>query len=292
MKRRKLVGITLIVAAILLQVGYATTIGQIDTTVRTKEFKVDFEKSVIMANDASIEVESKVEPGKVDIVVSNLYPGGKFDVVSTARNKGEYDAEITDVELIEGQGEGLSSELFRSLVGYIDNQTVEDYNNYLKSTYMGRIVKIGEAIDIPLHMGMSIEETGLENETVEFKLVLQFEQVETDSGGGTNPGQGGDNNGDTDKVEPSKKPEIPKDQVIEPGMPEETQLEALQPEEPILTPNLDENSNPIPTPETTTQEVSKRDILPKTGGVTPIIIYGLGIILLGSGIAIYKKKEE
>ena len=43
-------------------------------------------------------------------------------------------------------------------------------------------------------------------------------------------------------------------------------------------------------------EISEEDVpggaLPKTGGITPMLVYGVGIALFGSGIALYRKKEE
>lgn len=288
MKRRKLVGITIIVASLLMQIGYATSAGQIGRTVSTKEMAVKFMNNPVVSHDQNIDVVTTVDEGVVNIAASNLYPGGRFSVISTIENKGEYDAVVTGIELVEKQGEGLSHELFTKLVGYQSNQSVEDYNTYLKNTYVGKAVQVGKTLDIPLVMGMAIGETGLQNQKTQFSLLIHFQQEEGTSGGGGNGGgNDSDKDPDQDTVTPDK--DVPKQEV--PILPEEMPVEegAVLPEE---VPVEAEVVLPEDIPVEEELTLPKGGLLPKTGGVTPILVYGIGIALLGSGIIIYRKKDE
>lgn len=283
MKRRKLVGITIIVTSILMQIVYATSTGQMDRTVRTKELAVEFLNNPTVTHDEHIQVRTMVDKGRIDIVADNLYPGGKFGVTSTVANKGEYDAIITGVELVEKQGEGLSHELFTTLVGYEENQSIDDYNTYLHNTYVDQVIEVGEVLNVPLVMGIPMEETGLQNQATQFSLLLQFKQREGGSSG-SNGGNETDKEPDQDKVTPDKGNNIPSNEVV--------------PEEEITLP--EDETPPVVELEMSPEEItpveevipSKGGLLPKTGGVTPMLMYGLGIVLLGSGIMIYRKKEE
>lgn len=288
MKRRKLVGITLIVVSILLQVGYATTSGQNTHMVNTEVFKVGFQDDPSIKHDAEMDVTAEVGKGIVTINVSNLYPGGQFEVIPSIKNSGELDATITQVQFVETQGEGYSHELFEALVGYSQGQTVSDYSAYLSDIYLGQVIKADDTLTIPLALGLDPKETGLQNERMQFSLVLQFSQKEIDNGGGENGGSGGGKDPSTETEEVDK-------EILEKPI--------VNPKEPIVNPNeeipLPEEEIPlveILIPEEEIDVIEKQDletsVLPKTGGITPILVYGLGIALLGSGIMIYRKKDE
>lgn len=271
MKRRKLVGITLMVASILLQVGYATTAGQNTHIVSTEVFKVQFEDNPSIKYDAYMDVTAEVEKGIVSINVSNLYPGGKFEVIPIIKNSGELDATITEVQFVETQGEGYSPELFKALVGYSKDQTVGDYSAYLSNTYLGQVIEADATLAIPLELGLDPKETGFQNERTQFSLILQFAQKETGTGGGGNEVSGEEPNQSTGVEESDKDTDT--------GIPEE-QIpvgELVVPKEEI---EVIEKQSP---------EVS---VLPKTGEIVPILVYGLGMVLLGSGIITYRKKDE
>ena len=70
--------------------------------------------------------------------------------------------------------------------------------------------------------------------------------------------------------------------------------------EPVPQPEVELPDEELPGSEATTPEedtvIAEEPVpggmLPKTGGVTPFLVYGLGLTLLGSGIAIYRKKDE
>ena len=60
MKRRKLVGITIIIASILMQISYAASVGQINRTISTKELAVKFLNNPVVSHDQNIEVFTTV----------------------------------------------------------------------------------------------------------------------------------------------------------------------------------------------------------------------------------------
>lgn len=286
MKRRKLVGITLMVASILFQVGYATTAGQNTHTVNTEVFKVGFEDRPSIKHDAYMDVTAEVEEGIVNINVSNLYPGGRFEVIPIIKNSGELDATITEVQFVEKQGEGYSHELFEAVVGYSKGQIVDDYSAYLRDTYLGQVIEADDTLVIPLALGLDPEQTGLQDERMQFSLILQFAQEEIDTGGGENEGSGGNKDPSIETEEIDK--ELPEEPILEEPI--------VNPDEDITLPEEPIPGDEIPLPEEEIEVIEKQnpkgDVLPKTGGVTPVLVYGLGIALLGSGIVIYRKKDE
>lgn len=296
MKRRKLVGITLIATSILLQVGYATSAGQITNTVSTKAFKVDFEGNPVINQAEEMDVTAQVRPGVVTITANNLYPGAKFGVTPTVKNNGEYEAKVTHVELVEKTGQASSIQLLDAMADYAGYQDAEAYNTYLSETYVGKVIGVGETLAIPIELGLKGEETGFQSTAAQFDIVVQFEQEEVDNSGGDNDSD----DGDDEDQEPSK-PEQPDESIdisdeevpIGPAPDEPVTEPAPQPE--VELPDEELPGSEATTPEEDTviaEEPVPGGMLPKTGGVTPFLVYGLGLTLLGSGIAIYRKKDE
>lgn len=289
MKRRKLVGITLIATSILLQVGYATSADQITNTVSTKAFKVDFEGNPTITQTEAIDVTAQVGAGVVTITANNLYPGAEFGVTPKVKNNGEYEAKVTHVELVEKTGQVSSLELLDAMVGYAGYQDTEAYNASLSEAYVGKVIGVGETLDIPIELGLKGEETGFQNTAAQFDVVFQFEQEEA---GSTDGGNGGN---DSDQ-EPSK-PEEPSIPDEDTDIPDEEVPVGPAPQEPVIEPT------PQPEIEVPDEELPGSEaiipeqpvpggMLPKTGGVTPFLVYGLGLALLGSGVVIYRKKDE
>lgn len=296
MKRRKLVGITLIATSILLQVGYATSAGQITNTVSTKAFKVDFEGNPVINQAEEMDVTAQVRPGVVTITANNLYPGAKFGVTPTVKNNGEYEAKVTHVELVEKTGQASSIQLLDAMADYAGYQDAEAYNTYLSETYVGKVIGVGETLAIPIELGLKGEETGFQSTAAQFDIVVQFEQEEVDNSGGDNDSD----DGDDEDQEPSK-PEQPDESI---DIPDEEVPIGPAPDEPVTEPapqpEVELPDEELPGSEATTPEedtvIAEEPVpggmLPKTGGVTPFLVYGLGLTLLGSGIAIYRKKDE
>lgn len=296
MKRRKLVGITLIATSILLQVGYATSAGQITNTVSTKAFKVDFEGNPVITQAEEMDVTAQVGSGVVTITANNLYPGAEFGVTPTVKNNGEYEAKVTHVELVEKTGQASSIQLLDAMTDYAGYQDAEAYNTYLSDTYVGKVIGVGETLAIPIELGLKGEEAGFQSTATQFDVVFQFEQEEVGGSGGEDGGNGGDK----EPTEPSK-PEQPDESI---DIPDEEVPIGPAPDEPVTEPvpqpEVELPDEELPGSEATTPEedtvIAEEPVpggmLPKTGGVTPFLVYGLGLTLLGSGIAIYRKKDE
>lgn len=299
MKRRKLVGITLIATSILLQVGYATSADQITNTVSTKAFKVDFEGNPVITQAEEMDVTAQVGSGVVTITANNLYPGAEFGVTPTVKNNGEYEAKVTHVELVEKTGQASSIQLLDAMTDYAGYQDAEAYNTYLSDTYIGKVIGVGETLAIPIELGLKGEETGFQSTSAQFDVVFQFEQEEVDHSGGNNDSDDSDD-GDDEGQEPSK-PEQPDEGI---DIPDEEIPSGPAPDEPVTEPvpqpEVELPDEELPGSEATTleedtviaEEPVPGGMLPKTGGVTPFLVYGLGLTLLGSGIAIYRKKDE
>lgn len=289
MKKSKLVGLTLMIASVLLQVGYAAT--NTMQTVSTRTFKVKFEGNPQAAYDPYMEVTTQLEDGMVKVSVQNLYPGGKFSVASTVRNTGEKEAEIIDVQVKEAEDKQNSHELYKNLQGYVDDKPIEGgYSEYLAQAYQGKLLKPGEAMEIVIDMGLSVEVTELQGEQTQFNIIIQFAQSDLDeeTGSGGNGGSQGGGSGSNTGIQ---YPDINRGEEALPG--ESTEVDI---EEETLPGGSAESGRQGGTSSGGNREVDLLDenipggVLPQTGGVSHMLIYSIGIVLLGSGLAIYKKK--
>ena len=284
MKMKQWLGLCLILSSLLLQVGYATTT-TMETVRYTDNFSICITDVKVKEQSPQVEVNLNQDPeGKVvNIQVNNLYPGAQFRIGSSITNKGSIEGKITAIQLEQvGEVTDASTRLYKALSGYGDGGEVyhgsEQYEAYLIGKYEGKVIKPSESLD--LEFGMLLDESlaDLQNEQTEFQLTFEFAQ--------DIPGEGKPDGGKPDEDKPDEN--IP-DEAI-PGWPiEKDNLEEIElpdeavPEGPAEDPD---NKRPQDTPEALSP--SK---LPQTGGVTPFLVYGVGIVMLGSGLILYKKKE-
>jgi LPXTG-motif cell wall-anchored protein len=293
MKMKQWLGLCLILSSLLLQVGYATTT-TMETVRYTDNFSICITDVKVKEQSPQVEVNLNQDPeGKVvNIQVNNLYPGAQFRIGSSITNKGSIDGKITAIQLEQvGEVTDASTRLYKALSGYGDGGEVyygsEQYEAYLIENYEGKVIKPSESLD--LEFGMLLDESlaDLQNEQTEFQLTFEFAQDIPDTGkpDGGKPDGGKPDEGKSDEDKPDE--DIP-DEAI-PGWPiEEGNLEEIElpdeavPEGPAKDPD---NKKPQDTP-----EASSPSKLPQTGGVTPFLVYGLGIIMLGSGLILYRKK--
>ena len=289
MKRKRWLGLCLILSSLLLQVGYATT-----TTMETVHYTDNFSICItdIKVKEQSSQVEVNLNQdseGKVvNIQVNNLYPGAQFRIGSSITNKGSIDGKITAIQLEQvGEVTDASTQLYNALSGYGAGGEVyygsEEYENYLIETYEGKVIKPNESLD--LEFGIRLDESlaDLQNEQTEFQLTFEFAQDIPDEG---KPDEGKPDEGKPDEGKPDE--DIP-DEAI-PGWPiEEGNLEEIElPDEAVPEGPAEDPYNEKPQD---TSEASSPLKLPQTGGVTPFLVYGVGIVMLGSGLILYKKKE-
>ncbi len=280
-KKGRIVGLTLIIGAILLQVGYAATVN-IEGMNGTADYKVVLECSGGAKDDYITEptIEDRGN-GTVDITVGNLYPGGKFTVNNTIRNTGAKDVLFKGIDIAYIEGE---KELYNSLVIYEEDKEfigLETYESHLAQAmalrYKDNIFKSGEAALLPLTIGMSPDEIGLQGKMVNFKISLIYEQyLPTIEGGGTS----NSNSPNTGPTQPEKVPSEPTqigEEEAVPGGPTQIEEEAVP-------------GGPVPIEEEDLPAGPTK--LPQTGGLPTLFIYGIGIVMLGSGISIYRKSKK
>ena len=279
MKRKRWLGLCLILSSLLLQVGYATTT-TMETVHYTDNFSICITDVKVKEQSSQVEVNlNQDSEGKVvNIQVNNLYPGAQFRIGSSITNKGSIDGKITAIQLEQvGEVTDASTQLYNALSGYGAGGEVyygsEEYENYLIETYEGKVIKPNESLD--LEFGIRLDESlaDLQNEQTEFQLTFEFAQDIPDEG----------------KPDEGKPDENIPDEVI-PGWPiEEGNLEEIElPDEAVPEGPAEEPDNKQPQD---TLEILSPSKLPQTGGVTPFLVYGVGIVMLGSGLILYKKKE-
>lgn len=288
MKKRKILGVTLMASALLLQVGYATTT-TMDTykISNTKAFQVYFEEVTTQssADDVKVEVLQPEGTTTLNIKAKKLYPGSDFKVSTKIKNYGSTTAKISDIYIKQiGDITPESTKLYEKLVGYngeIQLKGDKLYNDYLLENYMGKEIKSNEEMLLTFGMGLDFEVEDLQNASTEFELVVTLEQVTSGNGGGSSeePGE--------DDTIPDNEVEVPEEPV--PGGPVDIPdgvVEVL--EEPVPGGEVIIPDDEIGIPE---ENIPAGGMLPKTGGITPYLVYGLGMTMLCSGIMIYRKKE-
>ena len=294
MKMKQWLGLCLILSSLLLQVGYATTT-TMETVRYTDNFSICITDVKVKEQSPQVEVNLNQDPeGKVvNIQVNNLYPGAQFRIGSSITNKGSIEGKITAIQLEQvGEVTDTSTRLYKALSGYGDGGEVyygsEQYEAYLIENYEGKVIKPSESLD--LEFGMLLDESlaDLQNEQTEFQLTFEFAQ---DIPGEGKPDGGKPDGGKPDEGKPDggKPDENIPDETIPGGPIEEGNLEEIEipdeavPEGPAKDPDT---KKPQDMP-----EASSPSKLPQTGGVTPFLVYGVGIVMLGSGLILYRKKE-
>lgn len=298
MKSKKLLGITLISSAVLLQVGYASSEVQYPV-VNAQAFDVYFQDAIVIKASEQVEVKVEERSNGIDIQVGNLYPGATFDIGMHIRNYGNIVAQIKDIQLKVAKGTALEDgktynmDLMDMLVGYdetgIKYSGDAAYNAYLAANYEGKQLKKGESMPLRFSIGMAPEIEGLQNQKVAFSIQIDLEQVTDGSGSGGGSGTDDGNGEGGNIVTPDKpNPDLP---ILDPS--EGNEEEFIEPEEGILDGTQDVN------PDKEAIETSEDGIpgkmtesLPKTGGITPGIVYTVGFALFAGGIIVYRKKED
>ena len=323
MKTSKLLGLTLILSSLFLQVGYATT-----TTMETVNQTSHFDMGLLPAEvqEASEEIDVKViedSKGKViNIEVSNLYPGAKFHIKSAIQNRGSIAGKITDVEFKQtGDITPESTKLFNALKGYDEKGEVYEhaqaYEAYFIENYEGKVLHPNETLELNFAM-MFDKSTGdfkhphaLKGLETNFQLAFTFEQDYTQGGGEEKPDP---DKPDTDKPDTEKpdtdkpdtdKPdsdisdvEIPDGNISGSGTPDVEKPDSNTsgsgiPDIEVPDGGVSGSGTPdtdVPDSEKPEHQANLGNQLPQTGGVNPYIVYSIGLMMLGSGVMLYKKK--
>ncbi|WP_069999549.1 LPXTG cell wall anchor domain-containing protein [Cellulosilyticum sp. I15G10I2] len=281
-KKSKLIGLALIISAILLQVAYAATVTGV---ARDENYEIKLHCEVGEKSEyLNVTVKADESKGGVMLVgAGNLYPGAFFVIDSVIENLGG-SIKLESVE-IKPTGEG-NQELYRNLIFYDekDNEiTVDQYKSYLVQQHADGIIGRDETKKFRLKIGLSPEVTELENESTEFLIEIKYVQAVIDTGGGTgdneNPNSGGpETPGNTTGPDDTTIP----DEIIPAGP---TAVELIDEDIPGGDTDIDLVDETIP---------GGPAKLPKTGGVGALLVYALGLTMLGGGVSLYRKgkKEE
>ncbi len=269
-KKIKLIGLALIISAILLQVAYAATVTGV---ARDERYGIKLHCEVGEKSDyLNVTVkEDELKGGVMLVEAGNLYPGAFFVIDSIVENLGGA-IKLESVE-IKPTGKG-NQELYRNLIFYDeqDNETtVEQYKNYLIQKHANGIIERDEKKNFRLKIGLSSEVTELEKESTEFLIEIIYVQAVINTGGPSTPGN-----------------------TIGPDV--TTILDETIPAGPATTEIIGED---IPGGATDLEVIDETipggpAKLPKTGGVGALLVYALGLTMLGGGISLYRKgkKEE
>lgn len=300
-KKSKLIGLVLMISAILLQVGYASTVNIVGVA-GTEDYRIEMESEAGESSEY-VNVNLKADENKGGVVlvdVGNLYPGAYFTVISHIKNVGKKDVRFksADIKCLDEQNKAL----YDNLVFYDDKGTVmslENYKAYLNTRHQENKFKVGENEQLALRMGLSPEVTNLENTKTSFLIEILYEQekeviVDPGEGGGSGGGGGGSSGGGPGTpgtIITPPTPSIP----INPANPEEIQIpEEMTPAGPVVADGTEETAPQQPEEIDVPEEVIPQGPakLPKTGGMSSLFVYALGLTMLGGGISIYRKGKK
>lgn len=300
MRIRKVIGITMLMMSLLLQVTYAAVFNyDSGKVVGAEAYNASFERVEIATDNDYIEVANTAandSATELAFSVKNLYPGSNFELKPSLKNYGSKALEIESVEVKGIDTDITSDPLLALLRGYDKNNhplNLEDYNTYLKNNIEGTVLNVNETQTFNISLGLAPEVTNMQNLNTEFKLIVNFRQPEEDE---PNPSNSPDSS-----PSPSTKPTRIEVKVIE------TPTPTITPEPTptiIPKPTITPMPTASPTPEreikeTQTTVVRERETgklqflsLPKTGGIGAAIVISIGIILAICGAVMCKKKDD
>lgn len=308
MKKNKMIGIALIICSLAVQVGYALDTDTVLTN--TEEFDVEISSMQYRTSSRDISIDiANVKGTKVDVAVNNMYPGAQYDIGAEIKNKGKFDATITNIEIVPEPNQSVNSNrLFEAIVGFDaegKELTTEAYELYLEEQYCNKSLKQNGVVEIQYQMGLSEALTDLENETVQYSINMTLEQSTGGSGSGGGSSAGGntdDNSGDN-----SGNLENPDIEIEDDGVPagpatgleqgdliiedEEVPAGAVQGIQDGVETSDDEWAVEDDTVPGGVAKGEYVEVLPKTGGIPAMFIYLMGCMVLLAGIGVYKRAE-
>ncbi len=294
MKIKRLLGGTLIMSSLLLPIGYAASFPTpIDVAINERYEagfeSIDFE---ILGEEQYISVtKGASSSNSVHFSISNLYPGAGFKMRPIIRNYGSEAIKLSGIVL---ECTGGDQEFFNLLQGYDETGKVlgmGDYNQYLSQQVQGKVLKANETTELALSMELSPTITELKESEMEFRLNVVFEQAEADPTPTPIP---------SSTPTPTSTPQAtstPTQVVPEETVPGGTTTEVVSDEEVsggkvVEQPKVEIISDEqVPAGATEDAHVTKGK-LPKTGGIGAGIIYAVATGLLGTGIILWRKKEN
>lgn len=278
MRTRKIIAIFMIITSMLLQISYASTTSK-QSIANTGNYEINFssvEYKLIEDYGCVNLVLDNGDGANIGVSVNNIYPGVIYSLDAILENSGSHNAKITGFS-IESNSENNSTDsrrLYDMLVGIKDDTTkvkLNEYIDYLNSAYTGKIISPGQYLPISLSMGMDENVTDLENIICDYQIIVNFEQVTYND----------EDNGEDDHNEKEKDKDTSKNDNNDESMNEDS---SNHDNEKSSVPSIQEEKPVFITK-------SNNDVLPNTGEKSPIIVYGLGLVLMLGGILLLKKND-
>lgn len=294
MKKRRIIGILLIIMSLLLQVSYAA-VYHFDpgVVVGSQEYNVVIHKVDVQSDNEFVEVKNtEATDTTLGFSIKNLYPGASFNIIPTIKNYGSQAVKITSAKVMVSEAGNANTELVSLLRGKDEkgqNVTVSDYNAYLEKNITGQVLKSGEEKALTLSLGIDSLEKNMKDLTSNFKIIFEFEQNEVVTSNPSNspspsssPSSSGSSSTPATDIEDEG---IPGNPIDEPVIDETPEI----PERPVVTPVPTQTIDDEEVPAAPVKEDGK---LPKTGGIAAIMVYVIGIVMLVYGIWLYRKKKS
>lgn len=292
MKKRRIIGIILMITSLLLQVSYAA-VYHFDpgVVVGSQEYNVVINKVDIQTENDYVEVKNtEATDTTLGFSIQNLYPGASFKIIPTIKNYGSRAVKVTSAKVVVSEAEDTNTGLISLLRGKDEkgqNVTISDYNAYLAKNIKGQVLNSGEEKVLTLSLGIDTLEKNMKDLTSNFKIVFEFEQKEVvtpspSPSSSSSPSSPSSSSSPSTNIEDEN---IPGNSIEEPIIDETPET----PEIPAVTPVPNQT---IEDEEVPAAPVAEEGKLPKTGGIAAMIVYVVGIVMLVCGIWLYRKKNS
>ncbi|MGL4345460.1 MAG: LPXTG cell wall anchor domain-containing protein [Cellulosilyticaceae bacterium] len=257
--------------------------------VNTEEYQVIFDvQNMQVKCDDEMTVTYEVAKGERQVetlymTVSNIYPGGGFEIEPKIRNVGKLPVVVDaltfyPVEAFEAEGyKEEAKRLYEALL-------IEDsqMGPYLTTAYVGQNIDVGEVVSFPVKMRLSPEVTDLQNTATRFAVQISFRQWLPELPETTDPERPPvlPPGGKPEELIPVEDEEVPAGEVTEAVSEEEVPDEEI-PAGGVLEEEVEVGDSPIP-----------GGRLPQTGGIPAFVCYVVGIVAITIGVIISKRKKK
>lgn len=306
MKIHHLIGIVLIGSACLLPVSYATILNNPHTIISKDQYQATIEtvncRSIFTENYITFQTK-EINANSAVIRVNNLYPGAVFEIEPLIKNTGMAPIKLKGVEI---QYQSGNEQLWRTFQGYTQENSflsIDAYNGYLTTLAKEKVLNSKETLQLPMALGIPSAVKDLVHTQVSFSVTILFEQAINQQNN-----QNGNGHQEIEGTEEDiKEIEIPKEEIFYPPITGESTMQEV-PEENVLgiihgeqkdeeqlldatKENEKEENKGIFTPYKKNHAHNKGE-LPKTGGISILIIWAIAIVLFLVGLLLIVKKDK
>ncbi len=284
MRTRRIIAIFMIITSMLMQISYACTTSK-QSIANTGNYEIHFsivDYKLIEDYGCVNLILDNGDGANIGVSVSNIYPGVIYSLDTVLENSGSHNAKITgfSIESNSNNNSTDSQRLYDMIVGVKDDTTkvkLNEYIDYLNSAYIGKVISPGQYLPISLSMGMDENVTDLENIICDYQIIVNFEQVTYND----EDNDEDDHNGENDHNEKEENKDTSKNENNDESMNEDSDNHS---NEKSSVPSIQEEKPVFITK-------SNNDVLPNTGEKSPVMVYGLGLVLMLGGILLLKKND-